>query len=237
MLLRCLAATAALLLMGCAHSPPSDPSDPLEPVNRVVYGFNEQLDRFIARPVAKGYVAAVPSEIRAGVGNFFDNLGYPAVIAGDLFQAKFRQSGRDSLRFLMNSTIGVGGFLDPATMVGLEANDEDFGQAFGSWGIGQGWYLMLPVLGPTTNRDFIGFAFDTAVRPQTYLEDDEAALALGLLGATDTRASLLPVDGVLAQQLDRYAFVRGAYLQNRLNKVYDGNPPRALVYGDEDEEE
>lgn len=229
-----LAGLAALCLSACVHSPPDDPQDPFEGINRAMYGFNETLDEKIARPIARGYVNAVPDEIRGGVGNFFRNVTYPTVIINDVLQGKLRQSGRDTTRFLLNTTFGLVGFLDPATLVGLERNDEDFGQTLGVWGLGQGAFVMLPFVGPTTLRDGTGQLGNGAVSPLSYT-GDEYALPLYALSAVNSRAQLLGVERVVEQQFDRYAFVRGAYLQNRLNKVYDGMPPRELMYGVEEE--
>ncbi len=213
------------LISACAHSPTYAPDDPLEPVNRAVYRFNETVDRHVARPVAQGYANVVPAEVRASISRFFDNLTYPVVIVNDALQLKFVQAARDSGRFLLNTTFGLAGLLDPATMVGLPRQREDLGQTFGYWGIGQGWYLMLPLLGPTTNRDLLGRVGDAWVTPLTYF-DAEARLPLAGLELVDDRAQLLGTERILEQQFDRYVFVRSAYLQRRRSLVHDGKPPR-----------
>lgn len=221
------AALAATLALGaCAHSPAYDPDDPLEPVNRAVYSFNETADRYVLRPVAKAYEWTLPQFVRTGVGNFFNNLLIPATVVHDLLQLKPAQAGIDLGRFVVNSTIGLGGLVDVATTEGVAPNDEDLGQTLGHWGVGPGWYLMLPFLGPSTNRDFVGSVGDYFTNPVTHLEHDETAWVLGAVDVVDTRAQLLPFDSVLEQQLDRYVFVRSIYLQTRLNKVHDGNPPK-----------
>lgn len=231
--LRGLAVLLTLLLGACAHTPADDPADPLEPVNRAVFKFNRVADKYVAKPVAKGYVAVVPSPLRTGVTNFFNNLFYPTVIVNDLLQAKFGQGARDTGRFLFNTTVGIGGLVDAAAMIGLDRNDEDFGQTFGAWGIGPGWYLMLPLLGPSSNRDLVGSAFGIATNPLTYTEDDALVWSLNLLNIVDTRAALLNADSILDQQFDPYIFVRSAYLQHRQNLVYDGNPPKeSYDFGD-----
>lgn len=215
-----------LLLGGCAHSPSYDPSDPLEPVNRAIFTFNETADRYILRPVAKGYDAVTPDPVRRGISRFFSNLFYPTVLVNDLLQLKFRQFHEDLGRFVLNSTFGLAGFLDVATPSGLLEHDEDFGQTLGYWGVGPGWYLMLPVLGPSTNRDLVGRVGDYPTNPLVYVDNNEVSWGLGLLDRVEARAQFLPLDKVMEQQLDRYVFVRTGYLQNRLNKVYDGNPPK-----------
>lgn len=215
-----------LLGAGCAHSPSYDPQDPLEPVNRGVFKFNDKLDQYVAQPVARGYVAAVPAELRVGVHNFLGNLGYPTVIVNDVLQGKFRQAGRDTTRLLLNTTFGLAGFFDPATMVGLERNDEDFGQTLGRWGVGQGWYLVVPFLGPSTNRELVGRGGDYLTSVTTHAGNDQADLVVSGGRLVDKRAQLLGGENLLRQQFDPYVFMRGLYLQQRLNLVFDGNAPR-----------
>lgn len=228
---RALLAVFALTLSACAHNSPYEPQDPFESVNRPIYAFNMTADRYVLRPIAKGYVAVVPSPVRTGVANFFDNLFYPTVIVNDLLQGKFVQATRDSGRFVLNSTYGLAGFLDPATMVGLEKNDEDLGQTFGRWGVGDGWYLMLPLLGPTTNRDLLGRVGDNWTDPLHYADgiSDRERIGLAAINVIDGRSRLLDFDEVLEQQYDPYVFIRTAYLQRRLNAVYDGDPPLELL--------
>lgn len=226
---------AALLLGGCAHTPPDDPSDPLEPVNRAVYSFNEKADRYVLKPVAEGYDWAVPSLVRRGIANFFGNLFYPTVLVNDLLQLKFQMLAQDFSRFVLNTTFGLGGFIDVATPGGLPANDEDFGQTLGYWGVGPGWYLMLPLLGPSDNRDLIGRVGDGFANPLNY-GDGEINLGASTVNLVETRAQYLGSEAILEQQLDRYVFIRTIYLQNRLNKVHDGNPPKEN-FGFEGEEE
>lgn len=232
-----LIAVAGLLLVGCAHSPSYDPQDPLEPVNRKIYAFNDQVDQYVARPLAEVYVAATPAELRTGVHNFLDNIVYPRVIANDLLQAKFRTAGRDTTRFLMNTTFGLAGFLDPATMVGLERNHEDFGQTLGHWGLGQGWFIMLPFLGPTTNRDLVGMGGDYVTNPLLYANTtDRVDLGYQGIRLVDLRTGLLGSEGLLREQFDPYVFIRGLYLQRRQSLVYDGNPPPEDDFDDEEDD-
>ncbi|NGY06709.1 MlaA family lipoprotein [Solimonas terrae] len=222
--------SAALALAGCAHNSPYEPADPLEKINRPIYAFNMVADKYVLRPVTVTYVTYAPPPLRIGVHNFLDNLFYPTVVVNDALQAKFKQSGLDLTRFVLNSTFGLAGLLDPATMVGLRENDEDFGQTLGVWGVGEGWYIMLPLLGPSTNRDVVGRVGDIWTSPTQYanlnLGDRAGLLAVQ---AVDTRVQLLDLDSILKQQLDPYVFLRTAYLQRRLNEVYDGNPPEDLT--------
>lgn len=223
--LQAAALALALALAGCAHSPVNDPSDPFEGFNRGVFAFNTGLDDYVLRPVAKGYTFVTPNVAQTGVSNFFSNLTYPTVIVNDLLQGKVVQHFADVGRFLFNTVVGLGGLVDAAGMIGLEKHDEDFGQTLGYWGVGNGPFLMLPLFGPSTNRDLVGRIGNAATNPLTYVDFDISA-PLTAAGVVDTRAQLLGADGVVEQQLDRYIFVRNAYLQRRESLVYDGHPPK-----------
>ncbi len=216
------------LLQGCAHTPPDDPADPLESINRPIYTFNTKLDQYALQPVARGYVDVVPAFARRGVTNFFSNLAYPKVIVNDVLQAKFLQGGEDLTRFVVNSVYGIAGLIDVGSRVGLPLHNEDFGQTLGYWGIGTGWYLMLPLLGPSDNRDLVGYTADTFLSPTYFLPSryDLPKYSADALYILNLRANLLGTTSLLASQFDPYIFVRSAYLQHRLSLVYDGNPPQ-----------
>ncbi len=218
---------AMVLLAGCAHRPADDPADPLEPVNRAVFRFNTKADHYVLRPVAKGYVAVTPDWARQGVSNFFDNLFYPKTIVNDMLQAKFKTGLSDTGRFLSNSVFGIGGVMDVGTRWGLPRHDEDFGQTLGYWGVGEGWFLMLPLLGPSDNRDLVGYAAGIPLNVTNYLPSDYDWLKLSLAATNlvNQRANRLSSDSLMEAQLDPYLFVRTAYLQRRQALVYDGNPP------------
>ncbi len=222
-----LAIAALTALGGCAHRPADDPADPLEPVNRAVFRFNETADRYALRPVAKVYAKVTPAPARTGIGNFFDNLQEPRNIVNAILQAKFVQASKNFGRLLLNTTAGLGGFIDVASDVGLEKHEEGLGQTLGYWGVGEGWYLMLPLLGPSTNRDLVGFVGDSFVNPSFYLPGryDVYAISANAVNLVNVRANLLSADGLLQQQFDRYLFVRTAYLQQRWSLIHDGNPP------------
>jgi phospholipid-binding lipoprotein MlaA len=213
-----------LLLAGCATLPSGkpDPRDPLERFNRSMFAFNDALDKAVAKPVAKAYVKVTPRFVRTGVSNVFNNLNTLGTAVNDVLQGKMKQAGRDSARFLMNSTLGLGGLFDPATAAGLELNDEDFGQTFGKWGMKPGPYLMLPLLGPSTFRDSFGKLADQFTYPVYWLEDDSTRLIIRGVSLLDMRADLLDLDEQLDQSYDRYAFVRNAWLQRREFQVKDG---------------
>jgi phospholipid-binding lipoprotein MlaA len=214
----------SLLAAGCATAPGGkrDPRDPLESVNRATYKFNDALDRAVLRPVAKGYKKATPGFVQTGVSNFFDNLSTPTTIVSDLLQAKFKPALSDTTRFVLNTTLGIGGFLDPATAAGLDKNDEDLGQAFGKWGIGAGPYLMIPFFGPSDFRDGIGSVGEVWLDPLHYVERDAWRYGIYGVSVVDTRARLLETDQALSQTFDKYAFIRNAYLQRREYLVTDG---------------
>jgi phospholipid-binding lipoprotein MlaA len=219
-------APAALLLAGCATTSASrSPRDPLEPLNRGVYKFNDAIDRTVARPVAKAYHDHVPNPIRSGISNAIDNLAYPTTIVNDLLQAKWRAALNDVGRFLLNSTLGLGGLFDPASKEGLDKNDEDFGQTLGKWGVPSGPYLVLPFFGPSSLRDGPMIYPERYTDLRGYLGDWETKWTLIGVGALDTRSELLSVDQVLRNAYDPYLFTRDAYLQRREYQVRDGDVP------------
>lgn len=216
---------AALALSGCATVPSGtpDPRDPWEGFNRASFKFNDALDRAILKPAAKGYKKVTPRVVRTGIGNFLSNLDTLGTIVNDVLQGKMRQAGNDSSRFLLNTTVGLGGLFDPASAVGLDRNDEDFGQTLGKWGMRSGPYLMLPFLGPSTVRDTGARLVDQFTYPVNYLEDDSTRYIIRAVDLLELRAGLLDLDAQLERSYDRYAFVRNAWLQRREYQVTDGN--------------
>jgi phospholipid-binding lipoprotein MlaA len=220
-----LLAVACLTLFGCASLPPNakrDPRDPWERVNRTTFKVNTALDHAIARPVARGYQKVVPAPVRTSVSNFMDNLFYPVTMANDLLQLKFKGFGQDTGRFLLNTTVGVGGLFDPASKVGLQKNDEDLGQTFGYWGIKAGPYIMIPILGPSDLRDGIGRVGDGFLSPLSYVDNNYIRYGIYGVDVLDIRYRLLPQDRLLDEAYDPYAFLRNAYLQRRDYQVTDG---------------
>ena len=216
-----------VLCTGCATA--RDPRDPLEPLNRGIYQFNETLDKAVLRPVAKGYRAVVPTPVRGGVTNVFGNFRDVTSAVNNLLQLKVPRAVSDVGRVAVNSTIGILGVFDVASRIGLEKHNEDFGQTLGYWGIVDGPFLMLPFLGPSNFRDTVGLAGDYFTDPEFYLFNHapESYVVFGTR-VVNLRANLLAIEGVLDQAaLDRYAFLRDAYLQRRRNQIYDGSPPDA----------
>jgi phospholipid-binding lipoprotein MlaA len=227
-----LVAFAALILTGCTTTHPANPADPLESFNRGVYRFNDTLDVALIKPVARGYNKVMPNTGKSLVNNFFSNLDDVVVTANDLLQFKFVQAFSDGMRVLVNSTIGVGGLVDVAAM-NLDKHNEDFGQTLGYWGLKSGPYLVLPVLGPSTLRDGIGDMGDTAFSPIAKIRKIRTRNQLYITKAVNRRAQLLDEENVMdGAIIDRYSFIRDAYLQRRQNLVYDGNPPQDIYdYG------
>lgn len=226
----------AAVLAGCASEPAGQADDPLQPVNRVTFQFNQKADHYVIRPIAQGYEKATPQFVRTGVTNFFNNLFYPQTIVNDFLQAKFERGGKDIGRLVVNSTFGILGLFDVAKYWGMPKHDEDFGQTLGYWGVQPGWYLVLPLLGPSDVRDGVGMAVDLPLNPLLFYPND-STLSWSLFGvdAVNTRAMLLKADQFIQNALDPYLFVRDAYLQHRRSQVYDGNPPPELpqLPGDE----
>lgn len=218
------------LLSGCATlDGPENPDDPFERFNRSVYSFNEKFDEYAFKPVAKGYKAITPDFIDTGITNFFRNLDDVTVIINDLLQFKVNQSAQDIARLLINSTLGLLGFIDVATTIDLPKHDEDFGQTLGVWGIDSGPYLVLPFIGPSSIRDGVGFAVDTTqfnVITET-LDGTDEWLAIGVK-YTDIRGDLLKASKLLDDIApDPYAFIRDAWVQRRNNLLHDGSPPES----------
>lgn len=219
----------------CATRPPADDpeavaefrqnNDPAEPFNRRSYAVHQAIDRNVLAPVARGYRAAVPDPVRLGVRNVLANLRTPVILANDILQGEPRRAGDTLGRFVVNSTLGVGGIFDVAgNRLGVRGHTEDFGQTFARWGVGEGPYLFIPVIGPSNPRDLTGFGLGIAADPITWVGQGAVvdALTYGRAGATvvDTREELLdPLDDVERTSLDSYATLRSAYRQRRRAEI------------------
>ncbi|MCK4840252.1 MAG: VacJ family lipoprotein [Methylococcales bacterium] len=214
------------LLVGCANKEVIvvDASveveiDPYEGFNRKMFGFNELLDDYLAEPVVKAYIWITPQFVRTGVSNFFNNLEEINVVLNDVMQGKLMQSASDTGRFLVNSTVGLGGMFDVAIEFGLERHEEDFAQTLAVWGVPQGSYWVLPVFGPITSRGIPGGIFDIAANPASYA----GLVPVTLLQMLDARAS---VDNALSfidnAAIDTYVFTRESFLQYRNHLITDG---------------
>jgi phospholipid-binding lipoprotein MlaA len=220
-----------------AYDPVADPTlpapaqsptayDPWEKFNRKVHAFNNVVDRAVARPLARAYVAAVPRPVRLGVGNFFDNLRQPLTMVNQLLQGRPRDATQTFGRFLLNSTVGIGGIFDPASDLKMKRRSEDFGQTLGTWGWKRSRYVELPFFGPRTVRDVLGLAGDMPLSPTRYVEDDKTRIFLQGLNLVDTRAQLLSLDSLREGAVDDYALVRDSWLQRRNYQIESHRTPK-----------
>jgi phospholipid-binding lipoprotein MlaA len=225
----CAACAAVLgLLGGCATGPDRNPADPLEPLNRATFRFNDALDRNFAQPVARGYNRAVPRPVRTGIGNFFSNLGDVPVMLNNFLQGRLSDGMSDLMRIAVNSTFGILGFLDIASPAGMQKHDQDFGLTLGHWGMASGPYLVLPIFGPSTFRDAVGFGVDQYASPQNYARPAVRNTLWGI-NFVSTRARYLDATDLLEQAaLDKYLFVRDAYLGRRRSQVSEGKEEEPL---------
>jgi phospholipid-binding lipoprotein MlaA len=222
----------AVGLSGCATPPRDDPeamaafketNDPYEPLNRGVFEFNLVLDKAILKPAAFVYKEAVPDTIRNMIRNFLDNLRTPIVLANDVLQGEFERAGTTLIRFAMNSSFGILGIADIAGDMGFQGHDEDFGQTMAVWGVEDGPYLMLPIIGPSNPRDTIGFLVDFLFDPFTYYADTEYRIGRVAMRAVDTRARRYDTINELERtSLDFYAAVRSLHRQRRKDEISNG---------------
>lgn len=224
-----IAAMLAFSLAGCATS---NPKDPLEPFNRAVFKFNDAVDQAALKPAAEAY-AKLPSFVQTGVGNFFGNLNDVPTALNNFLQGKVGDGFSDVMRVAVNSTMGFGGVLDIGSEVGLVKHKEDFGQTLGKWGVRPGPYVVLPLLGSSTLRDTVAYPVDVETDPWRYVEKIRARNVGSVVRVVDQRAVLLDASNLLEEAaLDRYVFVRDAYLQRRQSKVYDGELPETSYEDD-----
>jgi phospholipid-binding lipoprotein MlaA len=233
------------VLAGCAttsrtaSAPAAAPSrseqiDPWERWNRRVYKFNDKVDEKVLKPVATTYTKVVPEPLRRGVNNFFGNVSDAWSAVNNLLQGKLSNGMQDIIRVGTNTLFGLGGFLDVASEFGADRQGEDLGQTLGKWGMAPGPYVVWPVIGPSTLRDSIALPLDVQVSPALAMQSNAAKAATAGLQAVNQRANLLGASNMLNDiALDRYAFVRDAYLQRRRSLVYDGDPPEEKEPEDE----
>lgn len=221
--LGCLVLLGAL--EGCATMG-NDPQDPFEGWNRDVQTFNDNLDDYVMKPVAKGYQWITPSFVDRGVTNFFSNINDIGVTINDLLQFKLSQTGQDGSRFIVNTVAGVAGFVDVAEMIDLPKHNEDFDQTMGVWGVSSGPYLVLPFFGPSSPRGVGGLIGDAAMNPISYVDSGIITGGLFAVNAADLRADNLSTERIATEAaIDRYAFFKSAYFQQREYLIHDGNMP------------
>jgi len=229
MRLNAILVAAGLILGGCATPPdPAGVNDPYEAANRAIFDLNLKIDRLTLRPTAEVYQDNVPEEVRDGLRNALDNLHAPVVFANDMLQGEAHRASETAGRFLVNSTLGVGGLFDVAGRMGLASHDEDFGQTLGVWGAGEGPYIVLPLLGPSNPRDTAGKVADVVLDPSIYIKVKRHLMWEGFrqyLNIVDTRArSLEAFDAIERDSLDFYASARSLYRQNRAYQIRNGTP-------------
>jgi phospholipid-binding lipoprotein MlaA len=220
----------------------SGPKDPWEGFNRGIFSFNEKVDIYFFRPVAVGWDFVVPELAQTAIRNVFANVRFPIIFLNDLLQAKPIQAGEDLGRFVLNTTVGIGGIWDPAKEFGILGNNEDFGQTLGYWGVPPGPYLVLPFLGPSSPRDAAGFVADSVVQPYPYFIAWYVSAALTATNLVNTRARYIEeIDENRKTALDYYSFQRNAYVSFRENLVRDREkeetPSDGLYYFEDEEEE
>lgn len=233
----------SLLFLGCTialsacikHG--SHPQDPYEPLNRKINDFNLAFDATVLKPPAKLYKAVLPGPVRKGVDNFYNNLSMLPTVANDLLQRQWKTAANDTGRFMINSTIGLAGIFDVATEVGVPEHYNDMGLTFASWGDKQSPFIMLPFLGPSTIRDTVGITFDYSLfMPYPYFDNKTVTYSMLGVRYIDLRAQLLDTEKLMQDALDRYAFIRDAYLQNRNYRITGESPDTmGSMYIDEDE--
>lgn len=222
--LRCCAILLFAALTGCASTTAKNPQDPFEDFNRTSFAFNDKLDQVALKPAATAYKAVLPQFVQTGVGNFFGNLGDVSTALNNVLQARFGDGASDVARVLVNSTFGIVGLFDVATPTGLPKHDQDFGQTLGRWGVKSGPYLVLPFLGATTTRDALALPVDFKTDLWGYKYPVRWRNVGSVIRVVDRRAYILDSSNLLEDAaLDRYEFVRDAYLQRREGLIY--KPP------------
>jgi len=229
----------AIMLTSCAT--PQNHYDPIEPANRITDKVNDSIDRVSLKPLAKGYTAVVPKPMRTAVSNFYDNSTYMNTVLNDFLQGKGEQGFLDLMRFLINSTLGIGGLVDVASSMGLERHEEDLGQTLATWGVGQGAYIIYPLMGPNSVRNTPDFLTATATDPlfwAGFVLAPYVTIPVTVLKYVDERAQLLSASDMRDElSLDPYIFTREAWRQRREYLIYDGNPPTPVSQDDGFEED
>ncbi|MFN9089962.1 MAG: VacJ family lipoprotein [Alphaproteobacteria bacterium] len=237
-------ALALVLLVGCAARPPADDpealqefrdnNDPFEPTNRALFAVHEAVDKAVLQPIAEAYRDVLPPPVRAGIRNMLGNLRTPTILTGDLLQGNLTRARETLGRFIVNSTIGFGGIRDVGRAYDVHGHSEDMGQTFAVWGLGEGFYIFMPLLGPSSARDLVGFGADIVSNPftwvgQGYILDAWNYTRLGMT-VVDTREALLePIDAVRKASLDPYATLRSAYRQRRAFEIQNRESPAGAV--------
>lgn len=230
--------TAILLnITACVKKGPN-PDDPYEAINRKTYKFNAAFDAAVLKPPTKLYVAVIPPPIRAGINNFYNNINMLPTVANDILQAEWNYAIKDTWRFIANTTIGIGGIFDPASTFSLPPHSNDLGLTFAKWGDKKSPYIVIPFLGPSTFRDGMGLMFDYALfTPYPYLHSDPLIYSLLAVRYVDLRSQMLDTERLMADAIDKYAFMRDAYLQHRQYLITGEQQDNGSLYVDDDANE
>ncbi len=229
-----------LFVSACSSTPStdegySDPKDPLESINRPFWTFTwDYADKYVFKPASETYVEYMPTGFRTGLHNVALNLNEPSTIINHLLQGKFDDAGKSTGRFVLNSTVGLFGFFDPASDFDWTRNEEEFGEVMGAYGIGDGPYLVIPALGPSSVREEVGDYIDSYYWPLAIIDFWPNIFRQAVLGL-EQRAAIVEQEQIINDSIDSYEFVKNAYFQNMEYKVYDGNPPIVIDEDDEDE--
>lgn len=237
--IRRVTAIAGSLLLSACIAKGTHPEDPYEPLNRKTHAFNMAFDAVLLRPAAKVYKAVLPAPIRAGVNNAYNNVNLLPTVANDLLQASWNDAIKDTWRFIINSSLGIGGILDVASTFNLPPHSNDLGLTFAKWGDKKSPYLVIPLLGPSTFRDGMGMMFDYALfTPYPYIPSDYVLYGLLGLRYVDLRSQMLETDHLIHESFDQYAFIRDAYLQHRQYLITGSSPQdTGSLYVDEESNE
>ena len=228
--IKVLVTLMVLVLSGCSSTPNNEttanaPLDPLESINRPFWTFTwDYADKYVLKPTSQAYVENVNEDVRTGLYNIAMNLNEPSAIINKLLQGKFSDAAKNTGRFVLNSTIGLLGIFDPASDFGWNRDQEEFGEVLGSYGVGDGPYLVVPAMGPTSVREEVGDYVDRYYWPLAIIDFWPNVLRAGILGL-EQRAALADQEQLINDSVDSYEFVKNAYFQNMKYKVYDGNPP------------
>jgi|SaaInl4_135m_RNA_FD_contig_71_985323_length_1770_multi_3_in_0_out_0_2 phospholipid-binding lipoprotein MlaA len=225
---------AAVLLAACTATPPTDPealaayeeiNDPLEPTNRAIFDFNQGFDRALLKPAAEGYREVFPSGVRNSINNVLHNVRTPVILANDILQGESVRAVETLTRFAVNTVLGMGGLFDVAGQYGMERHTEDFGQTLAVWGFGEGFYLMLPVFGPSSPRDTIGLVVDSFIDPIGYFASFPVQFGRSAVEGIDKRSKVLePLEEIERTSVDFYATIRSLYRQRREDEIRNGEP-------------
>lgn len=222
----------SMLLVGCHKG--TNPNDPFESFNRKVYAFNDVVDKIILKPPAKLYKAVIPGPVRKSINNAYNNLDLIPTVGNDILQAEGKWAIKDTWRFAVNSTLGVGGLFDVAVTFGLPPHSNDLGLTLAKWGDKKSPYLVLPILGPSTLRDGTGWLFQFALySPYVYINDPNVVYGLLALRVVDLRSQLFDAERLMDQALDKYSFMRDAYLQHRNYLINGTEEDDGSIYVDD----